>query len=210
MFAGGIARILYILSVLSVGGDRALKSPRGSLQHGDPGVNGRTVVCREIPDFTRRIAQGCAHIRTRTRTCTRTHTHTHTHVRTPHDAHVEGPERRTLRARASYAAARGKGTRTSSRSVQHLAAASLRHGRWVAVSGGGTSRLIMRTAAAALAATAALALLLDAALARHQHRSGNGHKPSGDISLWIDQQQIKMFSGESFTFAATRFHLPLQ
>ncbi|KYN33970.1 Protein shifted [Trachymyrmex septentrionalis] len=57
----------------------------------------------------------------------------------------------------------------------------------------------MRSAAAALAAAATLALLLDVAgvaLARQQHRSGNsGHKPSGDISLWIDQQQIKMFSG---------------
>ncbi|XP_011158176.1 protein shifted isoform X2 [Solenopsis invicta] len=59
----------------------------------------------------------------------------------------------------------------------------------------------MRSAAAALAAAAAavLALLLDAGvLARHQLRSENpaaGHKPSGDISLWIDQQQIKMFSG---------------
>ncbi|XP_018361124.1 PREDICTED: protein shifted-like [Trachymyrmex cornetzi] len=55
------------------------------------------------------------------------------------------------------------------------------------------------TSALAAAATLALALLLDVAgvaLARHQHRSGNpGHKPSGDISLWIDQQQIKMFSG---------------
>ncbi|XP_036138258.1 protein shifted isoform X3 [Monomorium pharaonis] len=57
----------------------------------------------------------------------------------------------------------------------------------------------MRSAAATLAAlVAALVLgLLDVpALARHQHRSENpGHKPSGDISLWIDQQQIKMFSG---------------
>ena len=59
----------------------------------------------------------------------------------------------------------------------------------------------MRSAAAVLAAAATLALALlldvaDVALARHQHRSGNsGHKPSGDISLWIDQQQIKMFSG---------------
>ncbi|XP_071554572.1 protein shifted isoform X2 [Temnothorax nylanderi] len=54
----------------------------------------------------------------------------------------------------------------------------------------------MRSAAAVLAAAAALALLLDAALARHQHHSENPvHKPSGDISLWIDQEQIKMFSG---------------
>ncbi|KAL0134643.1 hypothetical protein PUN28_001441 [Cardiocondyla obscurior] len=55
----------------------------------------------------------------------------------------------------------------------------------------------MRSAAAALAVAAALALLLDTALARHQqHRSSSpGHKPAGDISLWIDQQQIKMFSG---------------
>lgn len=35
--------------------------------------------------------------------------------------------------------------------------------------------------------------------ARHHH-SGNSHKPEGDFSLWIDRQQIKMFSGEySFT-----------
>ncbi|XP_011631430.1 protein shifted isoform X1 [Pogonomyrmex barbatus] len=55
----------------------------------------------------------------------------------------------------------------------------------------------MRSAAAVLAAAAALALLLDTVLARHQHRSGNptGPRASGDISLWIDQQQIKMFSG---------------
>lgn len=54
----------------------------------------------------------------------------------------------------------------------------------------------MQWAAAALT-SAAIALLLDTAAARHHHRSGNGHKPTGDISLWIDQQQIKMFSGES-------------
>lgn len=59
---------------------------------------------------------------------------------------------------------------------------------------GGTS-LIMQWAAAALA-SAAIALLLDTAAARNHHRSGNGHKPTGDISLWIDQQQIKMFSGK--------------
>lgn len=53
----------------------------------------------------------------------------------------------------------------------------------------------MQWAAAALA-SAAIALLLDTAAARHHHRSGNGHKPTGDISLWIDQQQIKMFSGK--------------
>lgn len=54
----------------------------------------------------------------------------------------------------------------------------------------------MQWAAAALTSVA-IALLLDTAAARHHHRSGNGHKPTGDISLWIDQQQIKMFSGES-------------
>lgn len=54
----------------------------------------------------------------------------------------------------------------------------------------------MRSAAAVLAAATALVLLLDDALARHKHRSGNGsaQKPS-DISLWIDQQQTKIFSG---------------
>lgn len=61
----------------------------------------------------------------------------------------------------------------------------------------------MQWAAAALA-SAAIALLLDTAAARHHHRSGNGHKPTGDISLWIDQQQIKMFSGvEMEIFAIT-------
>ena len=70
---------------------------------------------------------------------------------------------------------------------------------------GGRS-LIMQWAAAALT-SAAIALLLDTAAARHHHRSGNGHKPTGDISLWIDQQQIKMFSGESAY--AHRCTLPL-
>ncbi|XP_043509679.1 protein shifted isoform X3 [Frieseomelitta varia] len=61
----------------------------------------------------------------------------------------------------------------------------------------------MQWAAAALT-SAAIALLLDTAAARHHHRSGNGHKPTGDISLWIDQQQIKMFSGvEMEIFAIT-------
>jgi len=59
----------------------------------------------------------------------------------------------------------------------------------------------MRSAAATLAvaavvAAAALAPFLDLAVARHQHRSEN-EQPS-DISLWIDQQQIKMLSGERF------------
>ncbi|XP_026829302.1 protein shifted isoform X1 [Ooceraea biroi] len=54
--------------------------------------------------------------------------------------------------------------------------------------------MVTRSAAAALAvAAAALALLLDAALARHQHHSEN--EQQSDISLWIDQQQIKMLSG---------------
>lgn len=52
----------------------------------------------------------------------------------------------------------------------------------------------MRSAAAALAAVAALATLLLGSLARHQHHSEN--EQQSDISLWIDQQQIKMLSGE--------------
>lgn len=68
----------------------------------------------------------------------------------------------------------------------------------------------MQWAAAALA-SAAIALLLDTAAARHHHRSGNGHKPTGDISLWIDQQQIKMFSGKLLYvyryYRATNIHL---
>ncbi|KAG7203225.1 hypothetical protein KM043_010328 [Ampulex compressa] len=53
-------------------------------------------------------------------------------------------------------------------------------------------------------ASAGIILLLHTTAARHHHRSGNGHKPSGDISLWIDQQQIKMFSGlEMEIFAIT-------
>jgi len=55
----------------------------------------------------------------------------------------------------------------------------------------------MRSAAATLAVVAAvLAPFLDTAVARHQHHSEN-EQPS-DISLWIDQQQIKMLSGERF------------
>ncbi|XP_043477962.1 protein shifted isoform X3 [Leptopilina heterotoma] len=53
----------------------------------------------------------------------------------------------------------------------------------------------MRWAATALASAAIFLLLAaDSTRARHR-RTGNDHKPSGDISLWIDRQQIKMFSG---------------
>ncbi|XP_028982459.1 protein shifted isoform X1 [Diachasma alloeum] len=40
----------------------------------------------------------------------------------------------------------------------------------------------------------AFLLQIGQVITRH-HRSGNAHKPEGDISLWIDRQQIKMFSG---------------
>lgn len=61
----------------------------------------------------------------------------------------------------------------------------------------------MRGAPAFLATgTMILLLVADRAEARH-HRGGNGHKPAGDISLWIDQQQIKMFSGESSSINLT-------
>ncbi|XP_046823762.1 protein shifted [Vespa crabro] len=57
--------------------------------------------------------------------------------------------------------------------------------------------MIMRWATAALTLAVIALFILDITTARHHHhhRSGNGHKPSSDISLWIDQQQIKMFSG---------------
>ncbi|XP_070157893.1 protein shifted isoform X2 [Polyergus mexicanus] len=69
----------------------------------------------------------------------------------------------------------------------------------------------MRSAAAILAAATALVLLLDDALARHKHRSGNGAQKS-DISLWIDQQQTKIFSGlamEIYAIAEGRVLSPL-
>lgn len=53
---------------------------------------------------------------------------------------------------------------------------------------------------AAVAATLATVILhTEQVIARH-HRTGNPHKPEGDISLWIDRQQIKMFSGELIFF----------
>ncbi|KAF7394752.1 hypothetical protein HZH66_007926 [Vespula vulgaris] len=57
--------------------------------------------------------------------------------------------------------------------------------------------MIMRWATAALTLAVIALFIFDTTMARHHHhhRSGNGHKPSSDISLWIDQQQIKMFSG---------------
>ncbi|XP_050463538.1 protein shifted-like isoform X1 [Cataglyphis hispanica] len=69
----------------------------------------------------------------------------------------------------------------------------------------------MRSAAAVLAAATALVLFLDGALARHKHRSGNGAQKS-DISLWIDQQQTKIFSGlamEIYAIAEGRVLSPL-
>lgn len=49
--------------------------------------------------------------------------------------------------------------------------------------------------AAVAASFASVILHTEQVIARH-HRTGNPHKPEGDISLWIDRQQIKMFSGE--------------
>ncbi|XP_074105053.1 WNT inhibitory factor 1 isoform X1 [Cotesia typhae] len=48
--------------------------------------------------------------------------------------------------------------------------------------------------AAVAASFASVILHTEQVIARH-HRTGNPHKPEGDISLWIDRQQIKMFSG---------------
>jgi hypothetical protein len=54
----------------------------------------------------------------------------------------------------------------------------------------------MHSAAFALTtATAVLFLLLEVTRHGHGAKPEQNEKPFGDISLWIDQQQIKTFSG---------------
>ncbi|OXU20042.1 hypothetical protein TSAR_002642 [Trichomalopsis sarcophagae] len=49
--------------------------------------------------------------------------------------------------------------------------------------------------ALASAALVLIVLLSDYNCEARHRRTGNGHKPDGDMTLWIDRQQIKMFSG---------------
>lgn len=56
--------------------------------------------------------------------------------------------------------------------------------------------IAMHPAAFALTtATAVLFLLLDVTKRSHGAKSEQNEKPFGDISLWIDEQQVKTFSG---------------
>ncbi|KAI4477621.1 hypothetical protein M0802_014681 [Mischocyttarus mexicanus] len=69
--------------------------------------------------------------------------------------------------------------------------------------------MIMRWATVALS-LAVIASFVDTTTARNHknnHRSGNGKKQSGDISLWIDQQQIKMFSGEYLRYKGIQMEI---